>query len=143
MGHRYGPEHPGQGERDREKDMSTEMSTGGDGSPEIAEVEAVRGADMVAAGAVLVDVREPEEWQAGHAPDARHLPLGQLGALVEQLPPDAPIVVICRSGARSGVATKWLTDQGYDAVNLAGGMLAWAASGLPVLADDGTPGAVV
>lgn len=90
--------------------------------------------------ALLLDVREDGEWAAGHAPGAVHL---RLGLLAEQRPEGGRrIVAVCRSGARSARATEVLNQWGYDAVNLAGGMQAWAAAGLPVVTDDGGPGSV-
>lgn len=101
------------------------------------------GNQLVGEGAMLLDVREDDEWQAGHAPDAVHIPLGQLSMSMDQLPGDRRIVAICRSGGRSGMATKALLDAGYDAVNLEGGMKDWAASGLPVMTDGGGSGTVI
>jgi rhodanese-related sulfurtransferase len=89
---------------------------------------------------VLVDVRERDEWDAGHAPDALHIPLSRLTP--DAVPPDVPVLCICRSGARSSRATALLAASGIDAVNVAGGMQAWAAAGLPVVRDDGAPGGV-
>jgi rhodanese-related sulfurtransferase len=97
---------------------------------------------LVEAGALLLDVREADEWAAGHAPGARAVPLGQVQARVDELPKDRRIVAICRSGGRSASATEALNAWGFDAVNLTGGMRAWAAAGFPVETDDGGPGAV-
>ncbi|MBC2900122.1 rhodanese-like domain-containing protein [Streptomyces cupreus] len=86
--------------------------------------------------ALLVDVREADEWQAGHAPWAVHLPLSALGA---PLSPDVrgrPLVVVCRSGNRSRQAAELLVAQGVGAVDVIGGMNEWARAGLP-LADAG------
>jgi rhodanese-related sulfurtransferase len=110
---------------------------------DVPEVLAADAAASVEGGALLLDVREPDEWLAGHAPDAQHIPLGQLGARFEELPKDRPIVCICRVGGRSARATEALRGAGYDVVNLAGGMRAWAAAGQPVVTDDGSPGAVI
>jgi rhodanese-related sulfurtransferase len=106
--------------------------------PEVDPAAAQRLADEH--DALLLDVREDGEWIAGHAPGAVHL---RLGLLAEQRPePGRRIVAVCRSGARSARATEVLNQWGYDAVNLAGGMQAWAAAGLPVVTDDGGPGTV-
>ena len=94
-------------------------------------------------GALLLDVREPSEWQAGHAPQARHLRLSQLEKHLGDLPTDRPIVTVCRSGRRSGIAANTLTRHGYQATNLTGGMNAWAAAGLPVITNGGKPGQVI
>lgn len=93
-------------------------------------------------GAVLLDVREPHEWQAGHAPKARHIPLGQLGARAGELPRNREVLVVCRSGARSSRAAKLLSAQRGDVANVKGGMNAWARAGLPVVAKGGRPGRV-
>lgn len=97
---------------------------------------------LVEGGALLLDVRNDDEWEAGHAPAALHLPLGELSARHTELPTDRRIVVICRSGGRSAKATEALVGAGYGAVNLAGGMQAWAALGLPCVTDGGDPGTV-
>jgi rhodanese-related sulfurtransferase len=103
----------------------------------VADVEAV-----LDAGAVLLDVREPEEWVAGHAPGARHVPLGELPERMAELDGSGRIVVVCRSGHRSALATEWLSTAGYDALNLVGGMQEWAHAGRVVETDDGSPGRV-
>jgi rhodanese-related sulfurtransferase len=107
------------------------------------EVEPAEGRTLVDAGALLLDVRELDEWQAGHASDARFVPLGELEARIGELARDRRIVAICRSGARSGRATVFLRAAGFDAVNLAGGMRAWSSAGLDVVTDDGAPGTVI
>jgi rhodanese-related sulfurtransferase len=85
------------------------------------------------AGSLLLDVREPAEWAAGHAPGAVLIPLGQLAARLAELPRDREIVAVCRSGNRSGTATGLLRRAGFPrVVNMAGGMLAWSKLGLPV-----------
>lgn len=81
----------------------------------------------------IVDVREPEEWSDGHMPGAVHIPLGELPARVRELDPARPVVLVCRSGNRSGQATQFLLQRGFrDARNLVGGMIAWAEAGQPV-----------
>jgi rhodanese-related sulfurtransferase len=84
-------------------------------------------------GTVLLDVREQDEWDAGHAPQAVHIPLGQLPDRVGELPDDARLIVVCHAGVRSARATAWLIQGGHDAVNLDGGMVDWARAGLPVV----------
>ena len=93
-------------------------------------------AAAVAHGAAIVDVREPDEWQAGHIPGALHIPLGELPARVGELP-DGEIVLVCRSGARSGRAVAWLNRSGAAAVNLDGGMQSWAAGGRAMVSENG------
>ncbi|MFJ3859256.1 rhodanese-like domain-containing protein [Streptomyces sp. NPDC090085] len=92
--------------------------------------------------AVLLDVREQAEWDAGHAPGAVHAPLSRLlgGAALPVAAQDRPLVVICRSGHRSRQAVGLLTGRGAEAVDVEGGMIAWAAAGLPVLVDGGSSG---
>jgi rhodanese-related sulfurtransferase len=73
----------------------------------------------------LIDVREDEEYVAGHIPGAKHLPLGQLPTRVQELDKAAEYIMVCRSGARSGMASEWLAEQGYKVKNMVGGMLEW------------------
>lgn len=104
------------------------------------DIDPSEAATLVDAGALLLDVREASEWATGHAPQATHVPLGQLDSV--SLPAGRTIVSVCRSGNRSGVATDRLRAAGHDARNLAGGMSAWAAAGLPVVTDGGDQGTV-
>ncbi|MFF4353735.1 rhodanese-like domain-containing protein [Streptomyces sp. NPDC001530] len=94
--------------------------------------------------AVLLDVRETSEWQAGHAPTAVHLPLGSLlaGAALPKAAQGRPVVAICRGGHRSRQAAKALAAQGMDVVDVSGGMSAWQQAGLPVVDGHGRPGTV-
>jgi rhodanese-related sulfurtransferase len=89
---------------------------------------------------LLLDVREETEWDSGHAPQAVHVPLGDLDA--STVPHDRPVIAVCRSGNRSRHAAQSLLAAGVDVRNLAGGMTAWAAAGLPVVRADGSPGDV-
>lgn len=93
-------------------------------------------------GARLVDVRRAYEWDAGHAPAALHIPLDQLPGRHDELKGAQQVVMVCRSGSRSARATQWLRQQGYEAVNLDGGMQAWARAGGSVVRDDGSAGRV-
>ncbi|MGW9028616.1 rhodanese-like domain-containing protein [Streptomyces sp. NPDC055722] len=100
-----------------------------------------QGPDAVA---VLLDVREQVEWQAGHAPGAIHAPLSRLAA-GEALPSVArvrPLVVICRGGRRSQRAVELLAERGTVAVEVNGGMQAWAAAGHPVVDENGNNGSI-
>jgi rhodanese-related sulfurtransferase len=99
--------------------------------------------DLLGRGAILLDVREDTEWQAGHAPKARHIPLGRLPARLRDLPPNRTVVTVCRSGARSARAAALLARDGREVANLAGGMHAWARAGLPIVASGGRPGRVI
>jgi rhodanese-related sulfurtransferase len=87
---------------------------------------------------VLLDVREPDEWVAGHAPDALHIPLGQLPDRVAELPAGSDIVVVCHLGGRSARATAWLNQNGHEVRNLTGGMVAYAAAGRPLVSENGS-----
>ncbi len=89
-------------------------------------------------GAFLLDVREDDEWTAGHAPDAVHVRLGDLGARAAELPRDREVYVICRSGARSAYAAQVLAGAGWTAVNVADGMTGWAVAGRPMVSEDGS-----
>ncbi len=94
-----------------------------------------------AAGRVLLlDVREDDEWSAGHAPGAVHIRLGALAAA--DMSRDRPVVAVCRSGNRSAVAAAQLAAAGFEIANMTGGMTAWAAAGLPVVRADGSPGEI-
>ena len=101
------------------------------------------GAADLPADAVLLDVREGDEWAAGHAPDARHVPMSQLAARLDEVPAGDPLYVVCRSGGRSARVVAFLTQQGRPAVNVEGGMQAWAAAGRPMVADGGAAPAVI
>ncbi|MDQ0934115.1 rhodanese-related sulfurtransferase [Streptomyces turgidiscabies] len=94
----------------------------------------------------LLDVREDEEWQAGHAEGALHIPMSEFvaryGELTEAAPQDGRVNVICRSGGRSAQVTNYLVQQGIDAVNVGGGMQVWEAAGRPVVTEEGAPGFV-
>lgn len=94
-------------------------------------------------GAVLVDVREDEEWAAGHAPGATHLPMSRLSGPPEDLARGQLIICMCHVGVRSAAVADWLAGAGWDAVNLTGGMEAWLVANLPVVQDDGSPGSVI
>jgi rhodanese-related sulfurtransferase len=98
--------------------------------------------DLLRRGALLLDVREQGEWDAGHAPKAKHHPLRGLHTSMDRLPQGRTIVVVCRSGNRSARATKVLTKAGFDAVNLTGGMTAWKSAGLPLVNSRGKKGAL-
>lgn len=73
----------------------------------------------------IVDVRELHEWNQGHIPGAKHIPLGQLPHRMEELDPEQEWYIICHSGGRSALACEWLEERGLQAVNVAGGMLHW------------------
>ncbi|MGH2500795.1 MAG: rhodanese-like domain-containing protein [Candidatus Limnocylindria bacterium] len=91
----------------------------------------------------LLDVREDEEWAAGHIAGAQHIPLKQLAARLDELPRERDIVTVCRSGHRSGIAARGLVARGYRAENLEGGLEAWVEGGLPLRTADDAPGRVL
>ncbi|MCD5322446.1 MULTISPECIES: rhodanese-like domain-containing protein [Pontibacillus] len=76
----------------------------------------------------IVDVREPEEVEEGKIPGAKHIPLGSLDERKDELDKDKEYVMVCRSGGRSGKATAFLEENGYNVINMDGGMLAWEGS---------------
>ena len=80
---------------------------------------------QLASGAVLLDVREDDEWDAGHAPQARHIRLSEIPDRFDELPRDQVIVCICHLGGRSGRATAYLAEQGFSSRNVEGGMVQW------------------
>lgn len=107
-------------------------------APQVAEVPA----DQVPADALLIDVREDDEWVRGHVEGALHIPLGdvplrfgELGDATEQ----RPAYIICRSGVRSARAVEWLAEHDVPAVNVGGGMQAWAQAGRPMTSENGHP----
>ena len=81
---------------------------------------------------VIIDVREDWEYTGGHVPGATLIPLGQLASRLNEIPQDKTVVAVCRSGNRSGQATDFLRQQGFNAHNMAGGMIAWEQAGLDV-----------
>jgi rhodanese-related sulfurtransferase len=99
-------------------------------------------AERLASGAILLDVREAEEWNAGHALGARWLPMSEITERHTELPTDQDICVICRSGGRSAQVTDALNAWGYRAINVDGGSLAWASEGLAFIDADGNPGTI-
>jgi rhodanese-related sulfurtransferase len=106
---------------------------------EVRTVNAAEAVELAASGALLLDVRDDHEWQAGRAPGALHVALAELGDHVEDFTSEQLIVCVCRSGGRSKRATLLLVEQGLEAFNLEGGMLAWASEGLDLVGDLGDP----
>jgi rhodanese-related sulfurtransferase len=89
-------------------------------------------------GVTIVDVREDDEWAAGHIEGATHLPLSELTARLGDVP-DGRLLVVCKVGGRSAQACMYLGQQGHDVVNLAGGMLEWESAGRPMVSESGEP----
>jgi rhodanese-related sulfurtransferase len=108
--------------------------------PNLPEITAAQ----VSEDALLLDVRDGDEWAAGHAPAAQHVPMMEIPARLGELPRDREVVVVCRVGARSAQVVAFLLNQGFDQVaNLAGGMYAWEAAGRPLVADGPRPAYVL
>ena len=96
-----------------------------------------------ASDVVILDVREYEEWMSGRVPDAVHIPMSELMARVDEIDRTKRVICVCRSGNRSARVTAWLRQQGFDAVNMTGGMSAWASFGHPLVNHAGHPGVVI
>ena len=91
---------------------------------------------------VLLDVREDDEWQRGHAPGAQHIPMGQVPSRIDEINADAKLFVVCQAGGRSQRVAQYLARNGYSPVNVSGGMSAWTGAGRPVITDDGATGVI-
>jgi rhodanese-related sulfurtransferase len=103
------------------------------------DLEPKRVKEILEAGeAVLIDVREPYEWDAGRIADATHIELERLGGRAEELPKDKPVIFQCRMGRRSALATQAFRAVGFDAYNMRGGIEAWAEEGFPLEPEGGT-----
>ncbi|MFD1547619.1 rhodanese-like domain-containing protein [Nonomuraea guangzhouensis] len=87
----------------------------------------------------LLDVREQDEWVAGHAPEAVHIPMTQIQGRVEEVPGDRTVYVVCRVGGRSLQVAAWLNQLGREAVNVDGGMQSWAGASRPMVSETGHP----
>ena len=96
-------------------------------------------AATVPADAYLLDVREQDEWDAGHVEGSQHIPIGELLGRLPEIPTDREVVVVCRVGSRSAQVAAYLGQQGYDMVNLTGGLEAWVDAGRPLVSDAGAP----
>ncbi len=87
----------------------------------------------------VLDVREPVEWQHGRIEGAVHVPMGELAARTDELPSDGKLLVVCSVGGRSARVTAFLQQQGFDAFNLAGGLVEWVAAGRRLVGDTDEP----
>ena len=97
------------------------------------EMPPEQAAELLASGEVeLIDVREQYERETGHIPGSRHVELGRLAECADELPAERPLVFQCRVGSRSAMAAFAFRRAGFDAHNLDGGIVEWAARGLPV-----------
>ena len=90
----------------------------------------------------LLDVREDDEWQRGHAPGALHIPMGQIPARIGEIDSTTPLYVVCQGGGRSQRVAQYLAQNGFSPVNVSGGMMAWAGAGRQVITDDGGAGVI-
>ena len=101
------------------------------------EIDPQRAAELAAAGATVVDVREGYERDAGHIEGSSHIELARVAASANEIDREQPVVFYCRVGARSLMAASAFRAAGYDAYTLGGGLLAWVAEGLPIVPDGG------
>jgi rhodanese-related sulfurtransferase len=113
-----------------------------DAEPSIAQITVNDLPAEVGPGSVLLDVRENDEWNRGHAAAARHIPMGEVPARLDEIDRSATLYVICKAGGRSAKVAQLLAHHGYEPINVNGGMLAWAEAGREVIAADGGPGAI-
>jgi rhodanese-related sulfurtransferase len=104
---------------------------------EAREVSRTEARKLIDEGAQLLDVRADHEWEAGHIACAKHVPLPELPQRLEEIDKDRPVVVYCRGGNRSSMATAALNDAGYDAVKLSEGIVGWAGEDLPLEPEGG------
>jgi len=100
---------------------------------ELREVDVEELALLAAAGTTVVDVREADEYEAGHVPGAILIPLSELQGRADEVPSGEPVLVICKSGGRSAQACGFLAAMGRDVTNVAGGTMAWISSGRDVV----------
>ncbi|WNG92718.1 rhodanese-like domain-containing protein [Mycobacterium sp. ITM-2016-00318] len=91
---------------------------------------------------VLLDVRENDEWDRGHAAGAQHIPMGEVPARMAEIDQEATLFVVCHLGGRSMRVARYLAQNGYQPINVSGGMQAWSDAGRPVVTDGGGPGTV-
>lgn len=99
--------------------------------------------DQIPDDAVILDVREDDEWQAGHIDGVTHIPLAEVPQRFTEIPEADEVYVFCRFGGRSAKATEWLQAQGVEAINVDGGMKAWEAAGKPLVADNSESPAII
>jgi rhodanese-related sulfurtransferase len=92
----------------------------------------------IPADGFLLDVREKDEWAAGHAPDAVHVPMMEIPVRTDEVPTDRDVYVICRAGSRSAQVVAYLQQNGYDrVVNVEGGMQSWDSAAKPMVSENG------
>jgi rhodanese-related sulfurtransferase len=115
-------------------DEAQQSEAASEGTKEVSREEAQQ---LVAEGAQLIDVRAQHEWDAGRIEGAKHLPLAELSERVGEIDDSKPVVLYCRGGNRSTMATDALAATGYDAAKLTGGIVGWAEADLPLEPDGG------
>ena len=103
---------------------------------DVPEVDIAEAAARHAAGTLIIDVREPEEYIEGHVPGAPLIPVGSIADRISEVPTGAEVLIICRSGARSFTAADYLRSQGIEAINIAGGTMAWVEAGHRVVTGE-------
>jgi rhodanese-related sulfurtransferase len=106
-------------------------------APQPYAVAPAEAAELIEAGATLIDVRRDYEFEAGHLEGARNIEMNELTAHAEEIPRDRPVIFYCRSGNRSGMAAEAFVEAGYDAHNLRGGIAGWKQDGRPLEPADG------
>jgi len=105
---------------------------------DVPEIDIAEAARRITAGAPVIDVREPDEFEQGHVRGARLIPLGTVQERVDEVDGDREVLIICKSGGRSRNAAEFLLSQGRDVVNIAGGTMAWIEAGHPVDTEPNT-----
>ncbi len=106
---------------------------------DVPTVEVTQVPDPIPEGLTVLDVREPIEWHHGRIEGAVHVPMAQIPARTAELPADEQLLVVCKVGGRSAQVTAFLRQQGFNAVNLAGGLIEWVAAGRPLIGDTDEP----
>ena len=99
---------------------------------DIPEIDIETLSSKLADGASVFDVRQPDEYEEAHVPGVRLVPLDEVADRVDEFPTEGTVYVICKSGGRSAKATEFLRGHGVDAVNVAGGTMAWIDAKKPV-----------
>ncbi|MEX2447387.1 MAG: rhodanese-like domain-containing protein [Solirubrobacterales bacterium] len=111
------------------------MADEGQGTTREVSREEAQG--LIEDGAQLIDVRAGHEWEAGRIAGATHLPLAELSERTGELDRERPVVLYCRGGNRSTMATEALAAAGFDAAKLSDGIIGWAEVGLPLEPESG------
>lgn len=113
-----------------------------DGESAVAQIGVADLPAQFGPSAVLLDVREDDEWSRGHAAEAQHIPMGDVPARLDEISRTATLYVVCKLGGRSAKVADFLARSGFEPINVNGGMTAWAEAGRPVVTDDGSPGSI-